>query len=189
MPGSMVHLLVARLARPQAGALFWLGNIAPDAVGERAEKDESHFRNMADREAPMRELERSVSGEFGEGVLLHMFVDWKWDLSMRDAYIERMGDDWFADYRNQVSMAGSFIYHRAWWAEGVWEAMEAVPLGDYGVTPFAAPGDVRAFLVSNHHWHRERNTGPSQAFPPDVVSEFARRTAHEFMEWRWQGQP
>ena len=52
MPNLMTHLLLAKAVKPQGSPLFYLGNIAPDAVNNRADKDISHFRNLTDRQPP-----------------------------------------------------------------------------------------------------------------------------------------
>jgi len=44
MPSLMIHLLTAYKYNPKASTAFWIGNIAPDSVSERNEKDKSHFR-------------------------------------------------------------------------------------------------------------------------------------------------
>ncbi len=43
MPGSMIHLMLAREVNPQGSDLFYLGNIAPDAVTDFVKKTAEEF--------------------------------------------------------------------------------------------------------------------------------------------------
>lgn len=101
MPGSMVHLLMARKVNPKDSILFYIGNIAPDAVTNWKEKDVTHFRNLPDRSEALATLARqtSPSDDFAEGVLLHLYMDWRWDTLVRHEFIKATGSDWFTKYR------------------------------------------------------------------------------------------
>ncbi len=40
-------------------------------------------------------LQTLTTDDFAEGVLLHLYTDWKWDIAARDKFIEEVGGDWF----------------------------------------------------------------------------------------------
>jgi len=75
MPGSMIHLLVAKKANPNGSALFFLGNIAPDAVVDWHDKDVTHFRDLKDRQPALISFAKETAGGYAEGVLLHLYSD------------------------------------------------------------------------------------------------------------------
>ena len=117
----MIHLLVANKFNTSGSALFYLGNIAPDAVVDWHDKDVSHFRDMEDRQPALLSLAKETTGDFAEGVLLHLYCDWKWDTGIRQKYIGETGDDWFVLYRNELSLAGSYAFHHTEWAKRLWK--------------------------------------------------------------------
>jgi len=181
----MIHLLTARRLRPDGGTLFYVGSIAPDAVSGWHEKDSTHFRDRDDREQPLLDLAKETDGDFAEGVLLHLYTDWKWDIAFRDAYIDRHGPGWFPDYRAQLGQAGRYIYRTSDWALPLWKRMEQADPALFGDTPAATPDQVHSFLISNHCWHRQfEEEGPSPAFPPDQIDAFVEQIAAEYPPWR-----
>lgn len=184
MPGSMVHLLAAERVNPRGSALFLLGNIAPDAVADWHDKDITHFRNLADRRPALKALAHETAGDFAEGVLLHLFVDWKWDTTVRQDYIDKSGDDWFSGYRNELSLSGSYAFHHTDWATGVWQQMDSLAIETFGETPCASAQEVKDFVRRNHRWHIENAVGPSLAFPPSVIDRFTAQVANEYIRWR-----
>lgn len=64
MPGSMIHLIVAKKVRPNASDLFYLGTIAPDAVNDWQIKDITHFRNLENREPALINLAKDSYNDF-----------------------------------------------------------------------------------------------------------------------------
>ena len=46
MSSAMVHLTCAKLYDPDAPTLFYTGNIIPDLLYSREEKDVTHFRHL-----------------------------------------------------------------------------------------------------------------------------------------------
>ena len=126
MPSMMVHLLTATKVCPDAPALFWLGNVAPDAIGSREEKDKSHFRTIPNRIDALRDLALSISGEnpFSEGVLLHLYLDLRWDIEAYQNFaVAYTGEDWFRAYRNEIALASAWLFHHATWSMEVWQEM------------------------------------------------------------------
>ena len=184
MPGSMIHLIVANRVNPEGSALFYLGNIAPDAIVNWHDKDPAHLRDLENRQPALNALAKKTVGDFAEGILLHLYCDWKWDLTIRQKYIDDTGDDWFVTYRNQLGLAGSYAFHHIEWAKQIWLEMDALDTGSYGTTPFATVEDVKTFVSRNNKWHNDNITDPSPAFTPDVIDGFAAQIAREYMDWR-----
>ncbi len=48
--------MMAKKIKPEPSALFSIGNIVPDAVEAREDKDITHFRSAPDRRAAMEAL-------------------------------------------------------------------------------------------------------------------------------------
>ena len=185
MPCSMIHLFAAKKVRPEGSILFFIGNLAPDAVTDWHEKDIVHFRNV-DRQSALISLAKETSGDFAEGILLHLYLDWKWDECVRQKFIDNTGDDWFAPYRGELSLVGSYAFHNTDWAKQLWINMESLDTSCYGVTPCATAGDVLNFIRRNISWHNDNVTESSTAFPPDLIDKFTTLTANEYIGWRTQ---
>ena len=182
----MIHLFAAKKVHPDGSTLFYIGNLAPDAVIDWHDKDIVHFRNVEDRQSALISLAKDTSGDFAEGILLHLYLDWKWDEIVRQKYIEKTGDDWFIPYRNELSLAGSYAFHNTGWAKQLWIDMGAFDINSYGITPCASADDVKNFISRNNKWHNDNITEPSPAFPPDLIDEFTSHIAKEFIDWRLQ---
>jgi hypothetical protein len=180
----MLHLLLANKVRPDGSALFYLGNIAPDAVNDRHVKDITHFRNLKNRQDALIKLAQETADDFAEGVLLHLYYDWKWDSVILRKFVEATGDDWFSLYRSELSYAGNHAFHNTTWAKRIWNDMDALEVSRYGATPCAAAIDVKGFLLKSIKWLNDNMTMPSQAFPPQMVEEFTSETACAYIEWR-----
>jgi len=185
MPGTMVHLFVAKKIRPQGSALFYLGNIAPDAVDGRYNKEITHFRNMKDRQPSLIALAKNSFDDFSEGVLLHLFVDWKWET---DVIQKHFGDisthEGFIAYRDEMSLVSSYAFHNTKWAKQVWADMDFFDVNNYGNTPGASVTDVKDYLADRYKWHNETITEPSKVFSPNMIEEFASTCADEYSKWR-----
>jgi hypothetical protein len=187
----MVHLMVAKKVRPHASALFCLGNLAPDAVKGWAEKDKAHFRSDEnglrspdDRLACLAKLAKETQGDFAEGVLLHLFVDYVWDTTILPDYINKTGKDWFVPYREELSNLSAYAFHTADWADGLWTAMCAIPKEEYGRVDYASDDDLYDFVTRNDKWSRENHSPPSEAFPPELVERFCDEATAKYTEWR-----
>lgn len=182
MPSSMIHLWTARLTEPDAGALFLIGNIAPDGVSERAAKDRIHLRGAPERKAALRSLAASLdtAHPFRRGALLHLYADLLWDETLQAEYAARHGADWFLPYRNEIGLAGAHIYHTQPWGEACWRAMEGTDPSEYAVMDDLPPEGIRDFITRNAKWHRENRLPASEAFPPEVVEHFVQEAAKGF---------
>ncbi|MCL1919327.1 MAG: hypothetical protein FWG14_13710 [Peptococcaceae bacterium] len=184
MPGSMIHLLLANKVNPDGSALFHLGNIAPDAVRDRHIKDLTHFRTLEDRHPAMIRLAQETSGDFAEGVLLHMYFDWQWDSIILHQFIDITGDDWIRPYRYELSLAGSHAYHTTSWAKKIWNDMDSLDVSRYGITPCATAADVKELICQSMKWLKENRAMPSLAFPPHLIDTFTTEIALKYRIWR-----
>jgi hypothetical protein len=164
--------------------LFYLGNLAPDAVVDWHDKDIVHLRNLEDRQLALISLAKGTSGDFAEGTLLHLYFDWKWDIEVRKDFIEKTGDDWFVQYRNELSLVGSHAFHNTEWARQLWLDMDAVDTSSYGIIPHATSDDIKDFVSRNNKWHNENVTEPSPNFSPDLIENFTSKIANEYTKWR-----
>ncbi len=186
MPGIMVHLSVAKRINPDADVRFLIGSVAPDAVSEWHAKDMAHLRSHENREAALadRAAHTDRDDSFAEGVLIHLFVDWKWDTTLRDAFIERMGEGWFSHYRDELGLSSAYLFYNTPWSKEVWQRMTACGISAYGEVEAATSEEVRTFLRRNYRWHVEHDDTASDAFPPGVVEEFIRNTSEAYKVWR-----
>ncbi len=183
MPGLMVHLLLAKKTKLRNTAMFYLGNIAPDAVSEWKTKDITHFRNLEDREPALLKLKEAVKDDFSLGVLLHLYLDWRWDIEMRDEYIREIGADWFAGYRKEVWLASNYAFHSYEWTREVWDSIDSIPISEYGEIEKASKEDIREVFATNYQWHKENITEESERFTQALVEVFTDRVASEFLKW------
>ena len=182
MPASMTHLMFAKRIKPQGSALFYLGSIAPDAMSGR-KKDETHFRNLNDREPALINLAKNVRNDFDEGVLAHLYLDWKWDYAVIKEYIEKTGGGWFASYSNEISIASSYSFHNTGFAKQLFSEIVSVDIKSYGLTPGAAADEVRDYISGAYKWHNENKEGPSAIFSPEFIEVFISRTAQDYIDW------
>lgn len=183
MPGSMIHLIVAKKVRPNASDLFYLGNIAPDTVNDWRMKDITHFRNLENREPALINLAKESYNDFNEGMLLHLYFDWKWDTIVREKFIEQVGEDWFSAYRKEISRIGSYAFHHIYWAKELWNNMDSVAISDYCEVPYATSDELKDFVHRNNVWHNENIREKSDYFSPELIDAFTTQVAKEFIEW------
>ena len=184
MPDSMIHMILAHKVNQEGSSLFFLGNIAPDGVRGRYVKDITHFRNLNEREPALIDLAKKTSGDFAEGVLLHLFFDWKWDGMVLQKFIDKTGGDWFASYRNEILHAGSYAFYHLDWAKKIWQDIENLDMNSYGETPQATNEDVKNLMIRKHTWYKENRIDQSSAFPPDLIEDFTTQVSEEYVEWR-----
>jgi len=187
VPSMMIHLLAAHKLCADTEPLFCIGTVAPDAVRSREEKDITHFRTAKNRERALVELAEKTKKDspFEEGVLLHLFLDWRWDNKAYKNYsVTHDEENWFYTYRHEIALAGAYIYHNCDWSREVWQGMLECPESMYGKTPGVCDREVTEFLKRNYRWHEENNIGPSEAYSPEFVEDFTNRTVVEFFNWR-----
>ena len=182
MPVTMVHLLVADKVKPNGEAAFYVGNCAPDAIPDYHEKDKRHFRDQ-DRQVVLADLAKETIGAFAEGMLLHLFVDWKWDSTLLSKYISEAGENWFPSYSVEKDHLAGYYYHNVERLRQIVNDMRVLDMDSYGTTPGATSEDVKRFIERQQKWHSENVFEPSLAFPPNVVDHFVAETAKEYSEW------
>lgn len=186
MPGLMIHLLMAHKINPNGSTLYYAGNLAPDAVANWKDKDITHFRNLQDRYEALAALalQTPPTDDFAQGVLLHLYTDWRWDTLARDKFIETVGCDWFTNYRKELSHASGYIFHHTVWAKELWEQIDLCPSSQYGKTPGATAEEVKDFISRNKKWHIENNIEASTAFTPEFIDDFIDKIADEYIQWK-----
>ena len=178
----MIHLLAAYKIKPDAPAEWWVGNIAPDAPPmTREEKDISHLRNLshADRELKLRQMADSLEplDFYNEGELLHLYLDYYWDIeAIHNFYIHDTSGNAFRNYRNEISVAGGWLYHNKEWSRKVWEMMAGMP---------NKTADEEAFITRNYAWHSNKDNGVEVPtfFTPDYIEDFADRMVKQYKGW------
>ena len=186
MPSSMVHLLTAYKFNPDASTTFLVGNIVPDIVNEWKEKDRLHLRDRLDRIGALEELACTMNlhDDFDLGILLHLFVDYKWDTNPREKFIKGYeGYTWFHPYRHEIALSGVWLYNHTEWSKRVWEEMMSCPLELFENSHGYEKEDIAEFISHNYKWHEENDIGPSSFFTPDLIEVFTSEVALEFGNW------
>lgn len=187
MPSLMIHLLTAKKVYADAPALFFLGSVAPDTVSDRETKDKAHFRVADNREEALRKFEMSIEKDdlFQEGTLLHLYLDWLWDMGPMRSYIDGSENgEWFKPYRSEIALASAWLFHHKEWAADVWQQMVNCPIEQYGTTDCATDTEVQTFVCRNQKWHSENDIGPSSAFTPMFIEDFTDCAAKDYFLWR-----
>ena len=179
----MIHLLAAYKLYPNAPAQWWVGNISPDTPPmTREEKDISHLRNLshADRELKLREMADLLqpSDFYNEGKLLHLYLDYYWDIeAINNYYMQDKTDNTFLNYRNEIAVAGRWLYHNKNWSYNVWQMMLDMP---------DKTADEEAFFKRNYIWHSNKDGGVEVPtfFTPDYIEDFTDRIVKKYEGWR-----
>ena len=188
MPSAMIHLLTAKKFSKDADVLFFIGNVAPDCIKGREAKDITHFRDLAlkDRDYALEKLKKDTDRKdpFQLGILLHLFLDRKWDESaIKDYKRNFTGNDFFLPYRREIHNISSYLYHHEDWAKQLWRDMIEVPREKYGTSNIFSADGIRDYLEYNYIWHNENNLPFSEYFSRDYVDKFTDEGAREFSLW------
>lgn len=192
MPSTMIHLLVAHHARPDGEPLYHIGNFAPDAVDvraniTRADKDHLHFRD-GNRWEKLGLLAQKTAqnDDFAQGFLLHLFVDALWDEKPLKDYARGHQDDenWFAAYRRETGLAGTYLFHHAAWSKDMWDGMLAVSAISNGRMQDPTDEEIIAYLHRIFAWHTANDEGPSHVFTPAFLGSFAKEAVCLFTTWQ-----
>jgi len=182
-----MHLAVARCMDATRLPLYFVGAMAPDAMNY-PEKEYAHMRYEPDRGAALAELARATNpaDDFAEGALVHLYTDWLWDETQLKRYREHDQRDplWFKRYQHETKLASSWLYWNEAWAAPLWEAMLAVPLEHYGKFAGIASEEIHALMQNGCGWLKENRVGPSAFYPPELVEEFVKETAENYITWR-----
>lgn len=197
MPSALIHLKAGKYAAETLyknkgktpDICYYVGNVAPDSVSRPRElKDKMHLRIYPHNERVdhLAEMAHNVGGdEYRLGALLHLWADLCWDEGPQSEHHNTyVGEDWFHDYRNEISLASSYIYHSEPWGKPMWQNMLASNLERDCVSLDAyTADDIRGYLERNGKWHDENVIGPSPAFPPEAVEKFCRECVDSFLKF------
>ena len=186
MPSSMPHLLLAHRYQPLADPLFFIGSLAPDSVTERGLKDRLHLRNADNREAALIALASRTdpTHPFAEGILLHLFLDWKWDKGPQADFAQHYGADWFLAYRAEISLLTVCLFHHFAWSQSLWDAMLAVESGAYPPMSDYTFAEIHAMIARNRSIHRETAAAAPGFYVPDAVIRFIDNVKDDYVRWR-----
>lgn len=186
MPATMMHLCAAKTLYPEGSDAFYLGSILPDCVdGNRELKDRLHFRDIP-KEERLQSLvtfgqKLDLKKDFDFGVLLHFYLDYLWDNGPQKAHRKMHGEDnWFRDYRRELSRAGSRVAQRMPWNKEVWERLHHPDKSLYESVLLLPEEDIRTFLDFNYHWHTEEALPESEIFTDALVDSFLKRSLVAF---------
>ena len=183
MPSSMPHLIVAKKINPHAGINFYIGNLAPDANRERKKKDKAHFENIPDIETALKEFALKADNDYLKGFLLHLYVDWKWKSTHLIDFINKTGDQWFPQYREEISKITSYAFHNTEWADDLYKQLENWDYTGFAETEFITKENITDSIRRNRKWQIENKLESSSAFPPALIEKFANDTADDFIKW------
>ena len=180
MPGSTMHLMFAKLINPNGSIKYFTGAIAPDAVRDRYEKDKTHFRNMPDRAHKLMEFAKSLTkSDFNEGMITHLYLDWRWDSCEIQRFADLYGKDWFIPYRRELSRIGHFYSNNDEWCKHIWRKIYDLPMSEYEPVPSSTDSMLRDFINTAFESQMEQRDEP-KLFCSDEVDEFLKMTALEY---------
>ena len=134
MPSSMIHLSVAKKYNPNSEITFYIGNLAPDSISDMNIKHEIHLRDVPNRETALKDFilnSKYLKNSFFEGIVLHLFADWKWDIQFMLPFSQRSGDGWFPKYRNEIGLASAYLYHHTNWSIELWKKMDSFDISNF----------------------------------------------------------
>ncbi len=128
MPAAMMHLNTALAYREDADPLFLIGNLAPDCLDIREFKDRTHFRSSPDRKGDLCSLRDRTdrNDSFELGVLLHLFLDYKWDHITENDFRHVFFPDGvfrFQYYRGQIHKISACLYYASEKNAKLWETL------------------------------------------------------------------
>ena len=183
MPSSMLHLIVAKNVNPNANIAFYIGNLAVDAIKGSRAKANAHFENILDMEGTLKELALTASDDYSKGILLHLYVDWKWKTVYMTDFAKKMGEAWFLQYREEIGKITAYAFHNTYWAHDLYEQLERWDYDGFVETEFIKKENVKDYIRSSRKWHMENKLEPSTVFPPELIEIFAGNTAMDFSKW------
>ena len=185
MPSSVIHLLVAKKINPNASIDFYIGNIAPDAVSNE-QKAIIHLRDVPEREIALKDYIRKVSSksEYMKGVILHLFVDWKWDTLIIADFEKIHGENWSSVYGKAMITATLNAHHNTEWSYKLWEQMEQFcDTFNFLETEYISKNDIKSFINNRRKWQTENKAESPSLFSPNMIDEFVNDTANDFNNW------
>lgn len=189
MPATMMHLYAAKVFRPDGSDSYFLGSILPDCVDAHRElKDRLHFRDIpGDERLPaLVSFGKSLDlkRDFNLGVLYHFYLDYLWDFGPQSDHRKEHGEEnWFVDYRKELSRAGNSVSHRFPWSKELWERLRAPEKELYENTLDLPEDEIREFLAYNYRFHVEEQLPKGEFFTDHLVDTFIHRSAEKFGEF------
>lgn len=186
MPSSMVHLLTAKKYLSNAPIEFYIGNLAPDAVSTREEKDITHFRDQKNRMEALEAFarENDASNLFIQGILFHLFLDYYWDMGpIRNFKENYKGENWFVDYRNETAALSAWLYHHKSWSENLWNEMTSYQMPFESTICGINKVDFNNYIYRNAKWNRENNIACSEIFSAEFVEDFTEDVVNKYRVW------
>ena len=186
MPSSMVHLSTAYSYDPNSPVEFWVGNLAPDCIDDWKERDKYHFRNEADKEQAFNDFAATIdiNDSFFEGILLHMFVDWKWGEDLKQQYINcfTSGDSWFQPYREEIGFLSARLYHDTFWSDKVWNEMINSDIHKFNKTSNIHSEEFMKYLKQAKKYHVENPLVEPRFYTVESVTAFIDKTAEDYQQ-------
>ena len=194
MPSPVVHFAVAKKVNPNAAIDFFIGNIAPDCVANNEWKNITHMRDALNMEEAIKTFasKMNVHNEYIKGMILHLFVDWKWIDTILSDYSKKTGEGWYRKYTQELISIESYMFYHLNWVRELWEQLDLCDMHDFVETECITKefiksdiNRVRKVKIERYNKQLEQhiNVMPSPAFPPSRIDQFANDTSADFIKW------
>ena len=89
-------------------------------------------------------------------------------------------ENWFKDYRKELSRAGSRTAQRMPWSKPLWQRLHTPDPALYENTMELPEEEIHKFLEFNFHWHTEEALPESEIFTDELVDSFIKRACTAF---------
>ena len=123
-------------------------------------------------------------GEYIKGVILHLFVDWKWDTLIIADFIKTHGENWSPIYGKAMIEATLDAFHNTEWSYELWEQMELLcDSFDFTETEYILKNDIKSFINNRRKWQMENKALSLSEFSPYMIDKFVNDTANDFNYW------
>lgn len=168
--------------------VFCAGSVAPDFRDIREFKDRTHFRDLPVecRTEALLKMARSIdlSDKFAYGAVFHLFADYTWDTGPQQAHrLSYSGDNWFMDYRREISSVGYKISRAYEWGLRIWEEMVKLPNETFLSVSDYPPCEVHDFLVRGRDSTAAEKVYTESFFTLEDTENYARDTVCRFCEF------
>ena len=144
-----------------------------------------HLRNAPERETALKDyaLKSNNENEYIKGVVLHLFVDWKWNDTILADFAKSVGDGWYKKYHEEVGLIESYGTTKTPWLYALRQEMLLYSDYDFVETGFVSRQSIKTMLDNSDMWKVVNKTNPSLAFPCELIENFATNIAQEFAMW------
>ena len=194
MPSPAVHFAVAKKVNPNAAVDFYFGSIAPDCVANNEWKNITHMRDALDMGEAIKTFASKIDiyNEYVKGMILHLFVDWKWINTILSDYMKKTGEEWYKKYFQELVTIESFMFYHENWVRELWEQLDSSDIVNFVetecITKEFTKSDinrVRKVKIERFQNQLEDNIDvkPSSEFTPTMIDKFVNDTAADFIEW------